>query len=496
MPLILGQFQKQVQRLVMTPQMQQSIKLLQMNALELEQLTEQEMLENPFLELSDERETSTQEDSTPQNASDDIPLPSTEPPATKADKEAIEALPKDLTKEPETFDKVDVNWEEVYDFAENKVYFQREKYEEHDFTEYTALTTSLIDFLDRQIRLSTIEGKGIKVAEYLIGSIDHDGYLHATLQEVADKLKVDIELVEDVLDIIQTFDPPGIAARDLAECLRLQLEDQDVRDSFIYILIDDHLVDLQKKNFKEIARAMGVDHNRVIKAFHRIARLEPKPGRRYSKEQPQYIKADVIIKKIDGKYIYFLNEGRFSHLAINPYYMKMLKQKHQMDKQDKTFAMEKFRGAVWFLKNIEKRKSTILRITEAIMKAQMEFLDKGIQHLKPLTLREVAEEVEMHESTVARVTTRKYVETPRGIFELKFFFSSGLETASGENTSSRSVKDKIAQIIEDEPPQKPLSDQKISNLLAKEGIKIARRTVAKYREQLRILPTKLRKQAT
>ena len=469
----------------MTPQMQQSIKLLQMNSMELEQLTEQQMLENPYLEIRDDRESSTNDNGSMETEADQ---------EKTQDIEMEEGREKDLEKEPEAFDRVDIEWEDVYNYAENKVYYQREKYEEHDFTEYTSYNFSLIEDLKRQVRLSALKGKEVEIADYIIGCLDDDGYLHADLDEIAGELKVTREQVEDVLDIVQSFDPPGVAARDLAESLRLQLEDQDVRDSFIYVLIDDHLDELQKKRFKDIARKMDVDEERVIDAFHRISRLEPKPGQRFNHENPQYIRPDVFVKKIEGKYMYYLNEGRSSHLSLNPFYIKLLNNS-AMSKKEKEYALEKYRGAVWLLKNIEKRKTTILRITEAIMEAQKEFLEKGLSHLKPLTLREVAEEVEMHESTVARVTTGKYVETPRGTYELKFFFSSGLGTRNGESTSSTSVKQMIARIIEDEPPQKPLSDQKIADKLKKKGIKIARRTVAKYREQMRILPAKLRKKA-
>ncbi len=482
MPLTLGQLQKQIQHLVMTPQMQQSIKLLQMNSLELEQLTEELMLENPFLELSDEQDVPTRAASAEKTDA----TPET-PASTSAEK------PQDMTVQPEAFDKVDVDWEEVYDDAENRVYYQRENYEEHDFTEYTAIQCSLHEDLMRQIRLSSLAGVDIRIAEYIVGCLDEDGYLKTDLSEIAKQTGTTLEQVEDVLEIVQGFDPPGIAARDLAECLRLQLEDMNVRGSFIYRLIDEHLEDLQKKKFQEIAREMDVEEGKVIEAFHQISQLEPKPGRSRTKDQPQYITPDVVVKKIDGKYYYSLNEGRSAYLTINPYYQKLLAG-NNMSREEKSYTLEKFRGAVWFLKSIEKRKSTILRITEAIMHHQKDFLENGLNHLKPLTLREIAEEVQMHESTVARVTSGKYVETPRGIFELKFFFSSGIEKEDGESTSSTSVKEMIMTMIQQEAPGKPLSDKKIAAMLSEKGIVIARRTVAKYREQLRILPAKLRKE--
>lgn len=492
MALTLDQVQKQVQRLVMTPQMQQSIKLLQLNSLELEQLAEQQMCDNPFLEISED-EGSSPTDSGLSDMSPSHSSPSTE--VTDAPSRSEETKPQDLEKEPETFDKIDADWDQIYEGSENKVYYQKESYEEEDFTEYTPKGISLSEHLIRQLRLSALKGKDLEIGAYMIGNLDENGYLRSSLEEIAAHFKIPIEQAEDVLDVLQSFDPPGIAARNLAECLRLQLEDQNVRDSKIYILIDDYLLDLQKKKFKEISKAMGVSREWVINAFHRISYLEPKPGRQYNKEEAFYITPDVIAKKIDGKYIYFLNEGRSSNIRINSYYQHLLSNNRHLSKEDKAFALEKYRGAIWFLKNIEKRKLTILRITEAILNSQNNFLEKGVKYLKPLTLREIAEAVEMHESTVARVTTRKYVETPRGIYELKFFFSSGLETENGESTSSTSVKEIISRIIQVESPTKPLSDQKIARLLENKGIKIARRTVAKYREQLKILPAKLRKSA-
>ena len=498
MELKLGQYQKQLQRLIMTPQMQQSIKLLQLNSMEMEQLAEQLMLENPFLELADEQESSTQDivntslnkyiapDSTPSNTAEEPPT---------AEEEATESASPSLLNQPETFDKVDVNWDDVFDDSENKVYYQREDYEEHDFTEYTPLRTSLQDHLLRQIRLSTLEGRDVEIAEYIVGNLDEEGYLRLELSEIAHDFDVPIERVEDVLDIVQEFDPPGIAARNLKECLRLQLEDQNVRDSFLYRLIDDYLEDLQKRKFKEIAKATGEDEARVVKAFEQISRLEPKPGRSFTKEQPQYITPDVIVKKVDNKYIYYINEGRMSRLGINPYYRQLMLE-NNLGKDDKRYAKEQFRSALWLIKNIEKRKMTILRITEAIVNAQKDFFDKGMEYLKPLTLREVAEQVGMHESTVARVANGKYMETPRGLFELKWFFSSGIVKHDGETTSSTNVKDMIAKFIQEEQPENPHSDQKIARMLEKKGIKIARRTVAKYREMMKILPAKMRKSTT
>lgn len=330
------------------------------------------------------------------------------------------------------------------------------------------------------------------------------------LETVGWRLKVDADRVFDVLEIIQEFEPTGVAARDLAECLRLQCEEQGVRNPVLYRVLDNHLNDLQQKRFREIAKAMDVPEEKVTDVFTIISHLNPKPGATKTKDTPQYITPDVFVKKVDGKYMYFLNEGDAGRLMVASNYRRLMTSKGprnsggingtlnpngpKVPAGQAEYAQEKYKNAVWLIRNIEKRKSTILRVTEAIMDYQKDFLEKGIEFLHPLTLRDIAERVGMHESTIARVTTKKYVETPRGIFELKFFFSSGLETDDGEAASSRSIKELLTQMIDSEEKRRPLSDQKIADMLRSRGFQIARRTVAKYREQLRILPAKLRKE--
>jgi len=350
------------------------------------------------------------------------------------------------------------------------------------------------------------------------------------LDAIALRLKTDRQTVFDVLEVVQDFEPTGVGARDLAECLRLQCEEQGIRNRLLYVVLENHLSDLQQKRFKEIAREVGATEEEVQQVFHIVARLDPRPGQSTTKDTARYITPDVYVKKIDDKYMYFLNEGDAGRLRIASNYRRLIQHRQRrgaiaaqaarnneaadgganngaspngsyaqppnssvVDNATGDYAHEKYKNAVWLIKNIEKRKSTVLRVTEAIMNYQKDFLEKGIEYLHPLTLRNIAEVVGMHESTIARVTTGKYVETPRGIFELKYFFSSGLETDSGEDASSRSIKELITQMIDKEDMKKPLSDQKIADMLKDKGIQIARRTVAKYREQLKILPAKLRK---
>lgn len=349
------------------------------------------------------------------------------------------------------------------------------------------------------------------------------------LEVIAFRLRTTPDVIFDVLEIIQDFEPTGVAARDLAECLRLQCEDRGIRNKVLYRVLDEHLEDLQQKRFREVARALEVTEDEVTEVFNILSHLNPKPGSSTTKDRPQYISPDVYVKKVDGKYLYFLNEGDAGRLKVASNYRRLLMSKaarkaaaaeaaeaaaHNgaavaalpaegqweevaaapVQPIDHDYVSEKYKNAVWLIRNIEKRKSTILRVTEAIMEYQKDFLEKGIEFLHPLTLRDIAERVGMHESTIARVTTKKYVETPRGIFELKYFFSSGLETDDGEAASSRSIKELLTQMIEAEDKRRPLSDQKVADMLRQKGFQIARRTVAKYREQLRILPAKLRKE--
>ncbi len=637
MALSLQQVLKQTQKLIMTPQMQQSIQLLQLNSMELEQMIHDEMMENPFLELSDDEEglasqvdsrddspkeekddidtglsdqerersetatddsdySSREEDSAREDYVDDSPL--AEKPDTTADSEDFSA-----------FDENDVNWNEEFSDSDTITYASgtHESFEEHDFTTYTALNEGLYDSLTRQLRLSVLEGEELEIGEFIIGNLDESGFLDCRLENqakmlgyppdlvdlkgsahsednlrrlirkirgpendqpigelkrkqlvaiivgyllritpdeamamprntwlralvarrigkryreiaemplselilhtIAKRMKTDPQKIFDVLEVIQDFEPTGVAARDLAECLRLQCEEKGIRNRILYKILDDYLSDIQQKRFREIARALEVSESQIQEVFHIISHLDPRPGQSISKDSPRYITPDVYVKKIDDKYMYFLNEGDAGRLRVASSYRRLLHQKKQQQQQENAkgngvsaatenqtaYAQEKYKNAVWLIKNIEKRKSTVLRVTEAIMNYQKDFLEKGIEHLHPLTLRNIAEVVGMHESTIARVTTQKYVETPRGIFELKFFFSSGLETDSGEDASSRSIKELITQMIEAEEPKKPLSDQKIADMLRDKGIQIARRTVAKYREQLKILPAKLRK---
>ncbi len=521
MALNLQQLQRQTQRLIMTPQMQQSIQLLQLNSIELEQLTQQELLENPFLSLDEDHPENPDADpdrdgpvAAETGGSDDHDLAAgagdtwESGPAADAlggshqegdhflaDESIPETPPLDAV--PEQFKEVDLNWDDYYSDAENKTYLgMHEELEEHDFSEYVAHKTSLAESLNWQLRCSALNGVDAEIGEYLIGYLNEDGYLPPeAVQEAADEFKVDLAQVERVLSVLHEFDPPGIAARTLSECLLIQMRTLGSYSELARKVLEEHMVDFQKKKFRELARQLEVDEDKLVTLFNKVCRLEPHPGRSMSTDSVQYINPDVYVKLVDGELMIYLNEGQTGRLSLDRFYQRLMRQQAAaFTQQDKDYAMEKFRSAVTLIKNIEKRKSTILRVTEAIMEVQRIFLDKGVEALRPLTLREVADMVGMHESTVARVTSRKYVETPQGIFPLKYFFSSSIESQGAEAVSSRSIKDKLSQIIGSENPKRPFSDQKIVEMLNKQGFDIARRTVAKYREQLKILPAKFRRQ--
>ena len=531
MPLSLQQVQKLSQRLIMTPQMQMSVKLLQMTAMELEEMTQQEILENPFLEMEDEDHEAPPAEITdpaldpvdtgtmttesiasddfaeiepdPQDSYETAPLSaSTElsEPEIVANEvsDSVEAIP--VEDQPEQFTEVDdTDWSEVFEDGEpvRRTTTQRsEDADDRSYEETVAGSASLYEVIERQLRLSVLEGRDQEIGYYLIGCISESGYLEITLEECAERFETDVDHVLRILRIIQEFEPTGVGARDLPECLKIQLAAVGKCTPVAARILDDYWPLLLKKKFKDIARALKTDENRIMEAFRDIQKMDPNPGRQFTKEQAQYITPDVYVKKIDDKYMCYLNEGQIAHLRLSNTYKEILiRDDPGRDPKEKEYALEKYRAAVMFIKNIEKRRSTVLKVTQAIMDYQQEFLEHGVEALRPLSLSEIASVVSMHESTISRVTSTKYVDTPQGLFQLKFFFSSAIESHSGEAASSRSIKQMIQELVDSEDPMHPLSDDKIANMLIKNGFTIARRTVAKYREQLKILPTNMRRKS-
>jgi RNA polymerase sigma-54 factor len=498
MSLELKQHLKMTQQLVMTPQLQQAIKLLQLSRMELVDLVRTEMTENPLLEGADEQ--------------DEEPVPSGESPAEVAD-HAASAEPKEADRSEEVKGEDganEIDWDQYLDHYQLQGHTAPSNRgladEELPGAESTLTKkTDLFDHLSWQIRLSSFTLEEEKVALLVIGNLDDDGYFKMPAVEgeaddaaprdplvrVAFEAGVGIEFAESVLHKVQALDPIGIAARDLRECLLLQVRYINADTPEIVAIIERHLKHLESKNYGAIAKDLRISIDEVVKAVKVISRLEPKPGRAHSADEAQYITPDVYVHKMGDKYVTILNDDGLSKLRISGMYRAALKNGQAGAARE--YIQEKLRSAVWLIRSIHQRQRTIYKVTESIVKFQRDFLDKGIAHLKPLILRDVAEDIGMHESTVSRVTTNKYVHTPQGIYELKFFFNSAINRTGGDEIASEAVKNHIKQIVAAEDPKHPHSDQRIVEILKGQGIEIARRTVAKYREVLGILPSSRRK---
>ena len=462
---------KMSQQLVMTPQLQQAIKLLQLTRMELQDVVRQELEENPLLEEAAEIE----------EIADVEPLESSEKevdPANDAEDYQF--------REVETGDESLRDWDSYLDGYN---YSSGEQYSgEDDRPSFENLLTkqgTLTDHLLWQLHMGHFSEHEVCIGEEIIGNVDESGYFRATVEEVADSCAASEDEVNSLLERIQQFDPTGVASRDLRECLLTQARFLGMQGSVVERIILDHLKDLETRKYKEISKALGVDINQVLMAAKIIAGFDPKPGRIYGSEDVHYISADIFVSKLGDDYVVMLNEEGLPNLKVSPYYTDT-RSKGSVNTQAEEYIGEKMRSAVWLIKSIQQRQRTIYKVAKSIIRFQRDFLDNGIEHLRPLVLRDVADDIGMHESTISRVTSNKYMQTPQGLFELKYFFNSGLSTSEGDFVASESVKCRIREIIEKENPKKPYSDQKIVDMLAGETINIARRTVTKYREMLKL----------
>ncbi len=489
MALEIKQSLKLAQQLVITPQLQQAIKLLQLSRLELQNLVQHELLENPILEETPEEAATKEEEE----------VSVTEPTALlhdQHDKEqkTPEVGTKDGTlKEPTNFD-----WENYmgnYNAAESGGGESRDFSDEPPPYENLAPTgASLQDHILWQLHMASVPQEEIEIAEELIGNIDEDGYIKGDLNEIAQKMGVSLFQVESTLARVHELDPPGIGARDLKECLKIQIKPFEQREkTLLEALIDHHLEDLERKNYPAILKDLKISMERLRELAHVISTLEPKPGRPFGNERPQYIIPDVFVEKAGAEYIVFLNDDGLPKLQVSNFYRNALYQK-EMPSTAKDYIQDKLRSALWLIRSIHQRQRTLYRVTSSIVKFQKEFLEHGVSALKPMVLRDIAEDINMHESTISRVTTNKYVQTPRGLFELKFFFNARVPSGNGDGLTSEAVKEEIRKLVTGEDPKKPLSDQIITDQLNKSNIQIARRTVAKYRELMGILPASRRRQ--
>jgi RNA polymerase sigma-54 factor len=460
------------QRLVMTPSLQQAIKLLQMSKLELVEEVQQELLENPVLEEQ------------------------AEPPAAERAEGETAEQPAEATNDP--FD--DIDYESYFQDLENNYAprLPRETGEELPSFESTlASKPSLADHLNWQLDLTVSDETTRAIGRAIIGNINEDGYLQATLNEIAELGGFEREDVERALRVLQSFDPVGVASRDLVECLTLQLEHLGEAGTPAETIVRCHLDKLQNRRFKELAEVLGLELDALKEEIEIIRGLDPRPGRRYSNESSTYVVPDVYVLKIDDDYQIVLNEEGLPRLRISPVYRRMVSRRDGdgAPSEAREYVRNKLRSAFRLIKSLEERQRTIYKVAQSIVKFQRDFLDYGIERLRPLVLKDVADDIGMHESTVSRVVNNKYMHTHRGLYEMRFFFHSGITSTRGEpSVSSLTVKEKIRKIIASEDSRKPLSDSAIVKLLKVDGLQIARRTVAKYREELKIPSSSSRKQ--
>ncbi|MBW1991339.1 MAG: RNA polymerase factor sigma-54 [Deltaproteobacteria bacterium] len=479
MALEIRQSLKLTQTLIMTQKLQQAIKLLQLSRLELLGEIHQALETNPVLEeqLSEDQ---TQE--------------------TPGEEEWPSFSPEQAAEEPQS-DGENKSTVEEWDWdkflkAQEMPTPTFQEYEEREtppFENLNAQKTSLKSHLQWQLRMVDLEEEEERLATLIIGNLDNDGYLRADLEELAREAGCSPEQAEKVIYLVQGFDPPGVAARDLKECLLLQLGALGAREPLLEALIERHLPNVANRNYQAIARDLRISLEEVAQAVEIICRLDPKPGRQFDPEDPAYIQPDVYVEKVEDDYVITLNDDGLPKLRINSFYLEAMRNPEKLSEAAKQYIQRHLDNALWFIRSINQRQRTLYKVTESIFRFQRDFLDHGLSCLKPLTLRQVAEDVQMHESTISRVTTNKYVHTPQGVFDLKFFFNSGINLSAGDQIASESVKEKIRQIVQSEDPENPLSDQEIADILRQDDIIIARRTVAKYRGMLGVLPSSKRK---
>ncbi len=483
MALELKQTPKLVQQLVITPQLQQAIRLLQLTRLELVDLIEQEMKENPLLEEAEEEK----EDAEPG-----------EPVTERGEEETVPETEHTLEVKGEGEGGNEFDWESYLENY-NLTSFQKQTQTYQDgeerpsFENFLTKRTTLSDHLYWQLQLSHFTDGEQKVGTWIIGNLDDDGYLKISLEDISSETNLPLKAVEGVLRKMQLFDPIGVAARDLKECLLIQLEQMSVRDPLAERIVSEHLPLLKNRNYPAIAKRLGVSADRVNQAAFLISKLDPKPGKAFGGEVIQEIIPDVYVYKVEGEYVIYLNDEDLPRLKVNPFYRGILSESRFAVEGDRKYIQEKLRSALWLIRSIHQRQRTIYKVTKSIVKFQRDFLDQGIQFLKPLVLRDVAEDIQMHESTISRVTHNKYVHTPQGIYELKFFFNAGIASSQGETMASESVKNLLREIIAKEDPRKPYSDEKLVQILKGMDIQIARRTVSKYRELMKILSSNERR---
>ncbi|MFZ5945728.1 MAG: RNA polymerase factor sigma-54 [Bacillota bacterium] len=446
----------QTQKLIMTPELRQAISVLQLSTLELNTFIQEQLLENPLLEVVDD-------------------------------------VSQVNSEQPENVEKVDVEWEEYFQDGGDLGY--RGEAKEHlPFEQYIyQKTPSMQEYLEEQLRYQKLTEEDFALAQFIIGNLDQSGYFTLSIKDTADDLEIKHQKLEEALQLIQSLEPDGIGARDLSECLLIQLRKKNMITPLLEKLISKHLPDIGQGKIVKVGNSLGLSVEEIQAQVDILKTLNPKPGAAFgSNLETRFITPDLMIEKIDNEYIVLVNDSFTPRLIVSELYKEIINNKNA-DELTRNFIEGKLHGAVWLIKSIEQRRITLYKIANALIEKQKEFLDKGNGYLAPLTLKDIAERVEVHESTVSRAIANKYVQTPRGLFPLKFFFCNGLSNHSGRKVSSQVIKTLVAELISQEDPKEPLSDQMLCNLLQEKGLKIARRTVGKYREELGILSASLRK---
>jgi RNA polymerase sigma-54 factor len=469
------------QRLVMTPSLQQAIKLLQMSRLELQEVLTQEVVENPVLEEQDEI---VEPEAAAESARQTEDAPAPPDPATPP-----------AEKERDSFEEIDFHsyFEDYLDSAYNPRQYQEEP-EEFSLENVLTRPEGLPEHLNWQLSMAEAPPEVREIASYLAGNIDEDGYLRVSREEIQNEYP-DEAAVAAAVALVRSLDPPGVGAFDLPDCLLLQLKALGIDNPLIETIIRDHWAAFLNRQFAPLAKTLNVGMSEIQAAFEIIKNLEPKPGRKYSSDRTIYVEPDVFVRKIGDEYVIQLSEDGLPKLRISAAYRRLLRSGNgAIGPEAANYLKDKMRSAIWLIKSLDQRQRTIYKVAESIVRHQRAFLDHGIEHLRPLVLRDVANDIGMHESTVSRVVSNKYIHTPRGLFPMKYFFHSGIDSSTGDDVSSLSIKNKISRIVQDEDGRHPHSDARIMQKLRAEGIQIARRTVAKYREELRIPSSSQRKQ--
>jgi RNA polymerase sigma-54 factor len=484
MALELRQQLKLSQQLVMTPQLQQAIKLLQLGRLELAETIQLKIDQNPVLE---------EEVGAPYEleAGEVGPASEIDPVLGETDRTSevrLEESSKSLSE---------INWEDyANEYESGPSSFSGNGREESDLPSRLDILSrkpDLASHLRWQLSFAKLSEEEKEIGIFIIGNLNRDGFLDADEEDIFRETGADSETIARVLTVIQDFDPAGVAARSVEESLLLQLDKLGLADSLAAVILREHMHSLETRNYAAIVKATGQSLDKVVAAVKVIVSLDPHPGRRYSDEEPHYIVPDVYVHKMGDEYVILLNDEGLPRLRLSSYYREILKNGSTAPENAKEYIQDKLKSAVWLIKSIQQRQRTIYRVVESIIKFQLNFFEKGVAHLRPMVLRDVAEDISMHESTISRVTSNKYVHTPQGTFELKYFFNSAISRTGGDDLSSESIKNRLRQLIQAENAEKPLSDKALAGIFAKENINLARRTVAKYREQLGILPSKYRK---